>query len=55
MANPKLELKVSLKWWLYSSIFIYILWCKFWNITPNIENNQFFKAGITLTPESKIK
>ena len=55
MANPNLELKVTFRWWLYPSLYLYVLWCKFWCIIPNIENNQFFKSGIIIIPESKTK
>lgn len=55
MATVNLELKITYKWWLYPSMFIYILWCKFWNIVPNIEGNQFFRAGVIIIPESKTK
>lgn len=55
MANSTLELRISFKWWLYPSMFIYVLWCKFLCIETNVEGSQFFRAGITITPESKTK
>lgn len=54
MANPNLELKISIKWRIYPCMYLYGLWCKLWGIVPKIEDNQFFRSCIVISPERKI-